>query len=162
MKPKTPKMGLRWVLSSIWGYVYTYTHIYGWLSRWWSVFGSLIYYGTYYSGYPKKDPNFDNYPYVYCIHKWFVLIHTPLGSSPKQNTNCHPPQACEKPRLEQPLKLNPEFLKPGKDPQRLECENSYNSLYVPCEACKLSQAAFKKPFMRLLWWSCRVRFGGRL
>ena len=25
--------------------------------------GSLIYYGTYYLGYPKRDPNFDIYPY---------------------------------------------------------------------------------------------------
>ena len=24
-------------------------------------FGSLIQYGTYYLGYPKRDPNFDNY-----------------------------------------------------------------------------------------------------
>ena len=26
-------------------------------------FGSLSYYGTYYVGYPKRDPNFDIYPY---------------------------------------------------------------------------------------------------
>ena len=26
-------------------------------------FGSLIQYGTYYFGYPNKDPNFDNHPY---------------------------------------------------------------------------------------------------
>ena len=38
--------------------------IYGWLSKLWSLFGSLIYYGTYYLGYPKRDPNFDNYPYA--------------------------------------------------------------------------------------------------
>ena len=34
---------------------------FGWLSKLWSLFGSLIYYGTYYLGYPKRDPNFDNY-----------------------------------------------------------------------------------------------------
>ena len=26
--------------------------------------GSLLYYGTYYLGYPKGDPNFDNHPYL--------------------------------------------------------------------------------------------------
>ena len=29
-----------------------------------SLFGSLIEYGTYYLGYPKVDPNFDNYPFT--------------------------------------------------------------------------------------------------
>ena len=33
---------------------------YGWLSKLWSLFGSLIYCGTYYSGYPKRNLNFDN------------------------------------------------------------------------------------------------------
>ena len=27
-----------------------------WLSKLWSLFGSLIYYGTYYLGYPGKGP----------------------------------------------------------------------------------------------------------
>ena len=27
-------------------------------------FGSLLYYGTYYLGYLKRDPNFENYPHV--------------------------------------------------------------------------------------------------
>ena len=36
--------------------------VYGWLSKLWSLFGSLLEYGTYYLGYPKKDPNFHNYP----------------------------------------------------------------------------------------------------
>ena len=39
--------------------------MYGWLSLW-SLFGSLLKYGTYYLGYPKRDPNFDNYPYEGC------------------------------------------------------------------------------------------------
>ena len=30
----------------------------------WSLFGSLVQYGTYYLGYPKRDPNFDNQPCV--------------------------------------------------------------------------------------------------
>ena len=40
---------------------------FGWLSKLWSAFGSLIYYGTYYLGYPKRDPNFDNYPFGNCV-----------------------------------------------------------------------------------------------
>ena len=31
-------------------------------SKLWSVFGSLLQYGTHYSGYPKRDLNFDTYP----------------------------------------------------------------------------------------------------
>ena len=38
---------------------------YGWLSKLWSLLGSLLSYGTYYFGYPKRDHNFDNYPYMY-------------------------------------------------------------------------------------------------
>ena len=34
----------------------------GWLSKLWSLLGSLVKYGTYYLGYPKRDFNFDNYP----------------------------------------------------------------------------------------------------
>ena len=37
--------------------------IYGWLSKLWSLLGSLLKYGTYYLGYPKRYLNFDNYPY---------------------------------------------------------------------------------------------------
>ena len=38
--------------------------LYGWLSIIFGpFFGSLIEYGTYHLRYPKKDPNFDNYPY---------------------------------------------------------------------------------------------------
>ena len=33
----------------------------GWLSKLWSP----LWYGTYYLGYPKRDPNFDNHPKVY-------------------------------------------------------------------------------------------------
>ena len=39
-------------------------NLYGWLSKLWSLFGSLIY-CTYYFGYTKRDPNFDNHPYKY-------------------------------------------------------------------------------------------------
>ena len=41
----------------------------GWLSKLGPLFGSLLNYGTYYLGYPKRDLNFDNYAYV----------HAPLG-----------------------------------------------------------------------------------
>ena len=34
----------------------------GWLFKLWSLFASLLQYGTYYLGYPKRHLNFDNYP----------------------------------------------------------------------------------------------------
>ena len=34
----------------------------GWLSKLCSLVGSLLQYGTYYLGYPKRDFNFENYP----------------------------------------------------------------------------------------------------
>ena len=47
--------------------VFSYTMnpytVYGWLSKLGSLFGSLLLYGTYYLGYPTRDPNFDNHPY---------------------------------------------------------------------------------------------------
>ena len=36
----------------------------GWLSKLWSLFGSLLQYGAYYLGYPKRGHNFDNYPHL--------------------------------------------------------------------------------------------------
>ena len=39
-------------------------NLYGWLSQLWLLFGSLVQYGTYYSGYPKRDHNFDNHLYI--------------------------------------------------------------------------------------------------
>ena len=40
---------------------------YEWLSKLWSLFGSLLQYGTYHLGYPKRDRNFDKHPYVYSL-----------------------------------------------------------------------------------------------
>ena len=35
----------------------------GWLSKLWPLFGFLLLeFGTYYVGYPKREPNFDNHP----------------------------------------------------------------------------------------------------
>ena len=42
-----------------------YVYIDGWLSKLWSLFGSLIWYGTYYLRYPKRDPDFDTSPCIY-------------------------------------------------------------------------------------------------
>ena len=38
--------------------------LYVWLSKLWSLFGSLLSYGTYYLGYPKRDPNSDSHPHI--------------------------------------------------------------------------------------------------
>ena len=43
--------------------------VFGWLSKLWSLFGSLLYYGTYYLGSPKRDHNFDIHPFIaFCKH----------------------------------------------------------------------------------------------
>ena len=38
-----------------------YNGLDGWLSKSWCLFASLLYYGTYYLGYPKRDHNHDNH-----------------------------------------------------------------------------------------------------
>ena len=48
--------------------------IYGRLSKLWSLFGSLLEYGTYYLGYPKRDQIFDNHPYIH-IYLYITYIY---------------------------------------------------------------------------------------
>ena len=51
----------------------------GLLSKLWSLFGSLLLYGTYYLGYPKRDHNFDNYPVRVLITQLVSYLLSPLG-----------------------------------------------------------------------------------
>ena len=69
------------------GRVYQCSH--GWLSKLWSLFGSLLFYGTYYFGYPKRGHNFDNDP------------HEPIDASTPNLLNLHVTQASH-------LFMNPE------------------------------------------------------
>ena len=50
--------------------------LYVWLSKLWSLFGSLLSYGTYYLGYPKRNPNLTT------THMTTILspIHLIIGS----------------------------------------------------------------------------------
>ena len=49
-----------------------------------SILGSLFEYGTYYLGYPKRDPNFDSHPCVYGVLFGAFGLETLWVWDPKQ------------------------------------------------------------------------------
>ena len=48
---------------------------FGRLSKLWSLVGSLLEYGTYYLGHPRRDPSFENHPF----RVWGLAIEASPG-----------------------------------------------------------------------------------
>ena len=59
-------------------YIYIHVCIYGWLSKLWSLFWVLVKIRHLFLGYPKRDPNFDNYPYIYIYIYLCIYLFTYL------------------------------------------------------------------------------------